>query len=50
MLAVSYEQIQKYVSGQYRLSAARPFEICNVMNVSVAAMFEDYCDDAFSGA
>jgi len=39
-LGVSFQQIQKYESGQNRVSAARLFDICKVLNVSLASMFE----------
>ena len=39
-LGVSFQQIQKYESGKNRVSAARLFEICKVLNVSLASMFE----------
>jgi len=40
VLGVSFQQIQKYESGQNRVSAARLFDICKVLNVSLASMFE----------
>jgi len=39
-LGVSFQQIQKYESGQNRVSAARLFEICKALNVSLSSMFE----------
>jgi transcriptional regulator with XRE-family HTH domain len=39
-LGVSFQQIQKYESGVNRVSAARLFEICRVLKVSLANMFE----------
>ena len=39
-LGVSFQQIQKYESGKNRVSAARLFEICKALNVSLASMFE----------
>jgi transcriptional regulator with XRE-family HTH domain len=39
-LGVSFQQIQKYESGVNRVSAARLFEICSVLKVSLASMFE----------
>ena len=39
-LGVSFQQIQKYETGVNRVSAARLFEICKVLNVSLASMFE----------
>jgi transcriptional regulator with XRE-family HTH domain len=40
VLGVSCQQIQKYESGQNRVSAGRLFDICKVLNVSLASMFE----------
>jgi transcriptional regulator with XRE-family HTH domain len=40
VLGVSFQQIQKYESGQNRVSAGRLFDICKVLNVSLASMFE----------
>ena len=39
-LGVTFQQIQKYEKGENRVSAARLFEICEAMNVSLASMFE----------
>jgi DNA-binding XRE family transcriptional regulator len=39
-LGVSFQQIQKYESGRNRVSAARLFDICKVLNVSLSSMFE----------
>ena len=39
-LGVSFQQIQKYESGKNRVSAARLFEICKALNVSLSSMFE----------
>jgi ribosome-binding protein aMBF1 (putative translation factor) len=41
-LGVSFQQIQKYEKGVNRVSAARLFEICKALNVSLSWMFE--CD------
>jgi transcriptional regulator with XRE-family HTH domain len=38
---VSFQQIQKYESGKNRISAARLYEICHVLGVPIASMFED---------
>jgi DNA-binding XRE family transcriptional regulator len=40
LLGVTFQQIQKYESGRNRVSAARLFEICETLNVSLASMFE----------
>jgi transcriptional regulator with XRE-family HTH domain len=40
-LGVSFQQIQKYENGENRVSAARLFDICKVLNVSKASMFEN---------
>jgi transcriptional regulator with XRE-family HTH domain len=39
-LGVSFQQIQKYEWGVNRVSAARLFEICKALNVSLSSMFE----------
>jgi DNA-binding transcriptional regulator YiaG len=39
-LGVSFQQIQKYESGQNRVSAGRLFDICKALNVSLSSMFE----------
>jgi DNA-binding XRE family transcriptional regulator len=39
-LGVSFQQIQKYEKGVNRVSAARLFDICKALNVSLSAMFE----------
>lgn len=39
-LGVSFQQIQKYESGDNRVSAARLFEICEALGVTLASMFE----------
>jgi transcriptional regulator with XRE-family HTH domain len=39
-LGVSFQQVQKYESGVNRVSAARLFEICRALKVSLASMFE----------
>jgi transcriptional regulator with XRE-family HTH domain len=39
-LDVSFQQIQKYESGKNRVSAARLFEICKALNVSLSSMVE----------
>jgi transcriptional regulator with XRE-family HTH domain len=40
ILGVTFQQIQKYESGRNRVSAARLFEICETLDVSLASMFE----------
>jgi DNA-binding XRE family transcriptional regulator len=40
ILGVSFQQIQKYEKGLNRVSAARLFDICKVLNVSLSSMFE----------
>jgi DNA-binding XRE family transcriptional regulator len=39
-LSVSFQQIQKYEKGINRVSAARLFDICKALNVSLSSMFE----------
>jgi transcriptional regulator with XRE-family HTH domain len=39
-LGVTFQQIQKYEKGRNRVSAARLFEICEALDVSLASMFE----------
>jgi len=38
---VSFQQIQKYESGKNRIRAARLYEICHVLGLPIASMFED---------
>jgi transcriptional regulator with XRE-family HTH domain len=40
ILGVTFQQIQKYESGRNRVSAARLFEICETLDVSLASTFE----------
>jgi DNA-binding transcriptional regulator YiaG len=40
-LGVSFEQVQKYERGVSRISAARLYEICQIIGVPIASMFED---------
>jgi transcriptional regulator with XRE-family HTH domain len=39
-LGVSFQQVQKYEIGLNRVSAARLFEICEALDLSLASMFE----------
>jgi transcriptional regulator with XRE-family HTH domain len=39
-LGVSFQQVQKYEIGLNRVSAARLFEICEALDVSLASMFK----------
>jgi transcriptional regulator with XRE-family HTH domain len=39
-LGVTFQQVQKYEKGANRVSAARLFEICEALDVSLASMFE----------
>jgi transcriptional regulator with XRE-family HTH domain len=39
-LKLSFQQIQKYEHGISRVSAARLYEICQVLDVPIASMFE----------
>jgi len=40
VLGVSFQQGQKYEGGKNRVSAARLFEICRILNLSLSSMFE----------
>jgi transcriptional regulator with XRE-family HTH domain len=40
-IRITFQQIQKYESGKNRVSAARLFEICRILDVSIASMFEE---------
>jgi transcriptional regulator with XRE-family HTH domain len=40
VLGVSFQQVQKYEGGKNRVSAARLFEICRILNISLSSMFE----------
>jgi transcriptional regulator with XRE-family HTH domain len=39
-LGLSFQQVQKYEAGINRVSAARLYDICRVLNVPIASMFE----------
>ena len=39
-LGISHQQIGKYEGGFDRVSAARLFDICKVLKVSISSMFE----------
>jgi transcriptional regulator with XRE-family HTH domain len=40
VLGVSFQQVQKYEGGKNRVRAARLFEICRILNLSLSSMFE----------
>ena len=40
LLDVTFQQTQKYEKGANRVSAARLFDICEALDVSLASMFE----------
>jgi transcriptional regulator with XRE-family HTH domain len=42
-LGVSLQQVQNYEKGTNGISAVRLFDICNILNVSLAAMFPPAC-------
>jgi transcriptional regulator with XRE-family HTH domain len=44
-LGVTFQQIQKYEKGANRVSAARLFDICEALEVSLASMFERQLKD-----
>jgi transcriptional regulator with XRE-family HTH domain len=39
-LGVTFQQIQKYEKGVNRVSAARLFDICKALGLSLSSMFE----------
>jgi transcriptional regulator with XRE-family HTH domain len=39
-LGVTFQQIQKYETGQNRVSAGRLFDICKALGLSLSSMFE----------
>jgi transcriptional regulator with XRE-family HTH domain len=39
-LGVTFQQVQKYEKGANRVSAARLFDICEALGVSLASMFQ----------
>jgi transcriptional regulator with XRE-family HTH domain len=39
-IGVAFQQVQKYERGTNRVSAARLFDICKALDVSLASMFE----------
>ena len=38
-LGVSFQQIQKYEKGMNRVSAARLYDICKILNVSLSSKY-----------
>ena len=42
-LGVSFQQVQNYEKGSNGLSAVRLFDICKILNVSLATMFPPAC-------
>ena len=42
-LGVSFQQIQNYERGANGVSAVRLFDICKILNVSLASMFPQGC-------
>jgi transcriptional regulator with XRE-family HTH domain len=40
-IGVSFQQIQKYESGRNRTSARQLWQLCEVLNVPIASMFDD---------
>jgi transcriptional regulator with XRE-family HTH domain len=40
LLGVTFQQVQKYEKGANRVSAARLFQICEALDISLASMFE----------
>jgi transcriptional regulator with XRE-family HTH domain len=45
LLGVKFQQVQKYEVGANRVSAARLFEICEALEVSLASMFKRKLED-----
>jgi transcriptional regulator with XRE-family HTH domain len=41
LVGVTFQQVQKYEKGSNRVSAARLFEICQALNVTLSSMFKD---------
>jgi transcriptional regulator with XRE-family HTH domain len=41
LVGVTFQQVQKYEKGANRVSAARLFEICKALNVTLSSMFKD---------
>jgi transcriptional regulator with XRE-family HTH domain len=39
-LGISFQQVQKYEKGINRISAARLYEVCLVLDIPIASMFE----------
>jgi transcriptional regulator with XRE-family HTH domain len=40
VLGVTFQQLQKYEKGVNRVSAARLFDICKALGLSLSSMFE----------
>jgi transcriptional regulator with XRE-family HTH domain len=47
-LGVSFQQVQNYEKGTNGISAVRLFDICNILNVSLAAMFPPACPNSLA--
>ena len=45
VLAISYQQIQKYETGANRISAGRLFEIASALDVGISYFFDGYEGD-----
>ena len=39
-LGVTFQQVQKYEKGMNRVRAARLYDICKILSVSLSSMFE----------
>ena len=39
-LGISFQQLQKYEKGSNRISAARLYQICKLLEVEISSMFE----------
>lgn len=46
----TFQQLQKYESGDNRVSASRLYRICCALRIEVASLFPPICEDAEVGA
>ena len=49
-IGVSFQAVQKYESGDIRISASRLYDVAQVLEVSPAFFFEGYPDGMVAGA
>lgn len=40
-LGITFQQVQKYETGQNRMAASRLYQVCNIMQISMSTFFEE---------